>query len=1176
MRSPRWVLSVSCLAAFLCASSASAQALKISQVFGGGGNPGAPFNRDYVELFNAGTSEVSLAGWSLQYSAAAGSSWQSTILPVRTIAPGAYFLVQMSAAGTAGEPLPTPDHNAVPAISMSSTSGKVALLRNSTGLTGVCPSSPQIIDLVGFGAAASCFEGSAPAPAPSNALVILRADLGCADTGQNSLDFVAGPANPRNSAIASPLCPGADLELLIEGPTVTNEEGVQVAMGQLTMENPETFTLRILNRGPDAATSITLTVNLPSNAAFIQSLPPADPPTDGVIIFPMGDLELDEEAVATVTLIPYAGTHVALSASVSALAPDTKPGNNSPTLTLPIFSFDRARLFTGVKSTAEVTADLRAVDVDSGASKPLISASVSGLAADNENRRFFISDGTQLSIVPWDTLTPIAVGTITGAESAVDGLAWHPSRRRLLGTTTSRLYEIDIHTAAAKLLRTFPAGDFGGIDYDVSSNRLIAVNNATATTGGLSGRGFYRIHPYDTELLFLFAFPERSPGVPETDIDGCAAGGGRFFGVTDQSEWVYRYQQSSSLFLTPLSQPLTVEHTDAGSTYAAEFYSQSPGANLGVQIAAPADCDAITEQPLTFNVTLTNHGPSYAVAPALTITLPPTATFIRSTPPLEPAANVLSMPLPGLARGESSMVSVTMIPSGASPHTIAATLFSSTPDALPLNNTAIRNLITQPALPAAPSATAVLSTLPGSNSVPGVSGLTFASADFGRLYRSPTGQRWILAATTSDTPSRDRVLIRGGGGTLQAVLQEGVTFIPQLGAPVGEFGLVYAVLDNGDFAFTTDTDPDPTFGTVAIKSIGGDFSVVAEQGGGNFAVGLTHTAAMGSVTLQTDGTISFSAGFGAGASAAQAFLTDDGQTLIARTPITIPTGQLAAPPVGLESFGGGTTEGLVTWMNAAGDKWCMRGDLSGPTATDICLVVDSAVRIQEGFRVPSSSLMSNVTGIHATDLEPVSGDVYCRGSNADGRDWVWRNGQVIASSTAPIAQGSTELFTDTVFARCFFLAAGNSSGDFIVGGHTSAADANANEVIVLNNQHVLLRENDPIDISGNGLLDNDARIHSFREHSALITDDGWLYAVVRVRSGASVCRGAPADIGQALIRRRVICPADFNRDGGANVPDIFAFLSAWFAQGPGADFDADGTVAVPDIFSFLSAWFAGC
>jgi hypothetical protein len=54
------------------------------------------------------------------------------------------------------------------------------------------------------------------------------------------------------------------------------------------------------------------------------------------------------------------------------------------------------------------------------------------------------------------------------------------------------------------------------------------------------------------------------------------------------------------------------------------------------------------------------------------------------------------------------------------------------------------------------------------------------------------------------------------------------------------------------------------------------------------------------------------------------------------------------------------------------------------------------------------------------------------------------------------------------------------------------------------------------------------------------------------------------------------CAADFDGNGQVQVPDIFAFLSAWFAQDPRADFDGNGGIAVPDIFAFLSAWFAGC
>ncbi len=54
------------------------------------------------------------------------------------------------------------------------------------------------------------------------------------------------------------------------------------------------------------------------------------------------------------------------------------------------------------------------------------------------------------------------------------------------------------------------------------------------------------------------------------------------------------------------------------------------------------------------------------------------------------------------------------------------------------------------------------------------------------------------------------------------------------------------------------------------------------------------------------------------------------------------------------------------------------------------------------------------------------------------------------------------------------------------------------------------------------------------------------------------------------------CIANFDGAGGVAVPDIFAFLSAWFGGLPAADVNQNGGFDVPDIFAFLSRWFAGC
>jgi predicted extracellular nuclease len=179
----------------------TANVVRISQVYGGGGNTGATLKNDFIELFNSGTSAASLSGWSVQYASATGSSWQVTTLS-GTLAPGAYYLIQEAQGAGGTVDLPTPD--AVGAIAMSATNGKVALVSSTTALSGTCPTG--VVDFVGYGATANCFEGSGAAPTLSNTTANLRAGSGCQDTDSNVADFATGTPNPRNSSAATTSC----------------------------------------------------------------------------------------------------------------------------------------------------------------------------------------------------------------------------------------------------------------------------------------------------------------------------------------------------------------------------------------------------------------------------------------------------------------------------------------------------------------------------------------------------------------------------------------------------------------------------------------------------------------------------------------------------------------------------------------------------------------------------------------------------------------------------------------------------------------------------------------------------------------------------------------------------------------------------------------------------------
>ena len=142
----------------------------ISQIYGGGGNSGAPYQNDFIELFNPTATAVSLAGWSVQYASATGTAWSSTTL-LGSIGAGKYYLIKLASNALVGLVLPPAD--ATGTTNMAGAAGKVLLSNALTVNTTACPNS-STIDFVGYGTTVNCFEGSGFAPAPSNTTADLR------------------------------------------------------------------------------------------------------------------------------------------------------------------------------------------------------------------------------------------------------------------------------------------------------------------------------------------------------------------------------------------------------------------------------------------------------------------------------------------------------------------------------------------------------------------------------------------------------------------------------------------------------------------------------------------------------------------------------------------------------------------------------------------------------------------------------------------------------------------------------------------------------------------------------------------------------------------------------------------------------------------------------------------
>lgn len=180
----------------------------ISGFYGGGGLTNAVYTHDYVELFNRGTSPVSLNGWSTQYASSGGSNWLVTPLSNVTLQPGQYYLIQYASSGGVGSALPTPDLIA-PLVpegfipNLSSTSGKLALVNSTVKLpASTCPSDPTIVDFVGYGASASCSEGTRTGDL-SVTTAAKRNSNGCDDTDNNVADFTIGTVTPPRN-VSSP------------------------------------------------------------------------------------------------------------------------------------------------------------------------------------------------------------------------------------------------------------------------------------------------------------------------------------------------------------------------------------------------------------------------------------------------------------------------------------------------------------------------------------------------------------------------------------------------------------------------------------------------------------------------------------------------------------------------------------------------------------------------------------------------------------------------------------------------------------------------------------------------------------------------------------------------------------------------------------------------------------
>jgi hypothetical protein len=341
-------LSLACVVLLLAVAGAQGASsdVVISQVYAGGGNSGASYTNDYVELLNRGSIAVDLSSWSVQYATASGTTWQLTPL-TGSVLPGHFYLVQLASSAAVGSPLPTPD--ATGTSNLAASGGKVALVRDTTALAcgataGSCSANPLLADLLGYGSATD-YEGSAAGPSLSNTTAALRGAGGCVDTDVNLSDFAVGTPAPHNASSPTASCS------TVTPPAASASEAVDVDVDiapavSISLDRPSlSFGTAVSGTTPSALTEhVTVLSNDGVGYALTvhrSAFTPADLPLGMTAAAPAGAAvgpSLAGGATVSIPLASAADLVVGSTSTRSAIAGDVWSTNIGFTAPLPVLA----------------------------------------------------------------------------------------------------------------------------------------------------------------------------------------------------------------------------------------------------------------------------------------------------------------------------------------------------------------------------------------------------------------------------------------------------------------------------------------------------------------------------------------------------------------------------------------------------------------------------------------------------------------------------------------------------------------------------------------------------------------------------------------------------------------------------------------------------------------------
>lgn len=262
-----------------------------------------------------------------------------------------------------------------------------------------------------------------------------------------------------------------------------------------------------------------------------------------------------------------------------------------------------------------------------------------------------------------------------------------------------------------------------------------------------------------------------------------------------------------------------------------------------------------------------------------------------------------------------------------------------------------------------------------------------------------------------------------------------------------------------------------------------------------------------------------------------------------------------------------------------GGFWIAQGAVMGNGDTPTVLVVNGNAVLQENEPISGGPvIMGDVfQTVLAASGEWISRGRDNSGSTAAAPDWVVLGGFLRTTTGQPITVGSIETWGPVISAVTV-----DNAGNFAVIGNTVGAEPSNDTVLVYNNQTVLMREGDRVDLNDNGLPDDDAFIgrgnntlDAFSANNVFI-GDGHVYVIANLRDGAgndlnsTPAFGTPNALLRVAIPGGTTCDGDVNCDGNLDGFDVQAAEQAVggdmsdFCQAD-PDFNGDGNLDGFDV-----------